>query len=81
MPDLGESIRSAMLNGYRERGSSRIVEQVHDNGDCYALLANLHAMCNFEDWFDQIGVDAFDVTNEQRENAADQLRKRVERFY
>lgn len=79
VPDHGESIRSAMLNGYRERGSSRIVEQFHDNGNCYALLADFHAMCNFEDWFDQVGA-AFNVTNVQRENAADQLRKRVERF-
>ncbi|MFC6964147.1 hypothetical protein ACFQJ8_21255 [Halocatena marina] len=33
-------------------------------------------MLNFEDWFNQVGA-AFDVTNEQREEAATTLRERV----
>jgi hypothetical protein len=64
-----ETIRSAMLDGYREAGFSRTVAQFHDNYECYALL-------NFEDWFDQVGA-AFDVTSEQREEAAATLRSRV----
>lgn len=64
-----------MLNGYREVESPEIVEQVHENRECYMLLAGLHSMLNFEDWFDQ--VDAFEVTDEQREEAAATLRAHI----
>ena len=74
--DHRETIRSALLDGYREVGLSRIVEQFHDNCACYALFADLHTMINFEDWFDQF--DAAEVTDEQRKKAATTLRERVE---
>ncbi|WP_264556490.1 phosphotransferase family protein [Halocatena marina] len=76
VPDRQETIRSAMLDGYCEAGSSRIVEQFHENRECYAIFVALNAMLNFEDWFNQVGA-AFDVTNEQREEAATTLRERV----
>lgn len=76
VPDHQETIRSAMLDGYCEAGSSRIVEQFHENRECYAIFVALNAMLNFEDWFNQVGA-AFDVTNEQREGAATTLRERV----
>ncbi|WP_227355132.1 phosphotransferase family protein [Haladaptatus salinisoli] len=75
VPDHQATIRSAMLDGYSEARSSRIVEQFRESRDCYALLANLHSMLNFEDWFDQV-----DATDEQRRAAVDPLRKRVESF-
>lgn len=75
-PDHREVIRSAMLDGYSDASSSRIVEQVHENRECYALLVALHTMLNFDGWLARSGT--FDVTAQQREKAAAQLRKRVE---
>ena len=75
VPDRRAAIRSAMLDGYREVGSAHVDEQFRENYDCYALLANLHAMLNFDWWFDQVGVP-----DERREVAVDPLRERVESF-
>lgn len=75
IPDYRKTIRTSLLDGYREVGPAHVVEQFHENYDHYALLACLHLMANFEDWCDQA-----DVTDDQREAAVDPLRKRVESF-
>jgi len=76
VPDYREPIRSGMLEGYREVGSPHVVEQFHENRECYALLAALHSMVNFEDWFDQVAAD---VPAREREAAAEALGEAVER--
>lgn len=74
-PDHRETARANLLAGYEEVGSSRTIEQFHANEKCYNLLVNLHAMLNFDDWFDLIGID-----DERRDYAADQLRVRLRRY-
>lgn len=73
VPDRRETVRSALLDGYRTVGSARAVGQFRENGDCYRLLAAVHAMVNFEEWFDHI----YDATDAQREGVASALRARV----
>lgn len=73
VPDYRETVRAGLLEGYHEAGDPRVLEQFHDNYGCYALLAEVHAMLNFDDWFDLI-----DAPDDQREAAAAGLRRRVE---
>lgn len=75
-PNPRSAIRDAMLEGYRRAGDEAVVEQFRHNRPCYELLAGLHAMLNFEGWFDT--VDVVDVTDEQRAAAARAARERVE---
>lgn len=74
-PDHRETAQTSLLAGYKERGSSRIIEQFHANKKCYNLLVDLHSMVNFDDWFDLIGID-----DRRRDHAADQLRARLRRY-
>lgn len=74
-PDHRETAQTSLLAGYEEVGSSRAIEQFHANEECYNLLADLHSMRNFDDWFDLIGID-----DERRSHAADQLRGRLRRY-
>jgi aminoglycoside phosphotransferase (APT) family kinase protein len=74
-PDHRETAQTNLLGGYEEAESSRIIEQFHANEECYNLLVDLHAMLNFDDWFDLIGID-----HERRDHAADQLRDRLRRY-
>lgn len=67
-----ERVENALLEGYRAAGPDRIVEQYRENGACYRLLSDLHAMLNFESWFDRAAA-----TDQQRADAADPLRARV----
>lgn len=73
-PVPSESIESALLAGYRDAGGEEAVKAYRENGDCYRLLSDMHAMVNFEDWFDQSAATAT-----QQEAAADPLRERVRR--
>lgn len=74
-PAHRETAQASLLAGYEETGPSRAVEQFHANEKWYNLLANLHAMLNFDDWFDLIGIN-----DERRDYAADQLRARLQRY-
>jgi len=74
-PDHRETAQASLLAGYEETGSSRAIEQFHANEECYNLLVDLHAMLNFDDWFDLV-----DIGGEQRDYAADQLRARLHRY-
>lgn len=74
-PDPRDALREAILAGYREAGGEAVVEQFRANRECYELLTHLHAMLNFDPWFDDI--DVVDVTDEQRAAAAREARERV----
>lgn len=73
-PDHHETAQASLLAGYKEAGSSRVIEQFHANRGCYNLLADLHLMLNFDSWFDLI-----DIEDEQRDYAVERLRTRLRR--
>lgn len=71
-PDRKDCIEAALLVGYHDAGGSEVVDRYRKNGDCYRLLADLHAMVNFESWFQRSSA-----SEPQKTAAADPLRKRV----
>lgn len=71
-PNYRETAQQSLVAGYEEAGSSLAIEQYHANKECYNLLVDLHAMVNFDEWFDLMGID-----DDRRDHAADQLRGRL----
>ena len=74
-PNHRQTAQRSLLEGYQEIGSTQVIEQFRANGDCYDLLAVFHAMLNFDNWFDLVGIH-----DERRDYAANQLRTRLERY-
>ncbi len=72
VPDRNDRIETALLAGYRAVGGEESVEGYRANGGCYRLLSDLHAMANFQDWFERSTA-----SESQREAAVDPLRERV----
>lgn len=74
-PDYRDTIRSGLHDGYREAGPARVVKQARENYAYYSLLAEAHAMANFDHWFDDLDIVAADET--AVDSAAANLRERV----
>lgn len=71
VPDRRDLVRRALLEGYRECGNERVIEQVRANRECYELLSALRSMVHLEEWFRM-----FDL-GEQIDDAATELRSEV----
>ena len=71
-PDHRRLVRAGLLEGYHDTGRSHVVEELQSHRDLYELLNSLRTMLLFDGIF-----DAFDATEEQREEAATTLRTRV----
>lgn len=74
-PTHRTTAKRSLLAGYRAVGPARVIEQYGANGPCYDLLALVHSMLNFDDWFDLVGIH-----DERRDDAANRLRTRLERY-
>lgn len=72
VPDHRPVVREAMLDGYHSRGSTRVVDRYHTDRDAYELHTAVHAMMDFDDWFELKGG-----TDEQVRGAAVGLEDRV----
>lgn len=70
VPDRSETVRPALLEGYREVGAEAALERFERYGDCYDLLSLVRSMHLLEDWVE-------DVLDEPVEPAAANLRGRV----
>lgn len=71
-PDRRDRIEAALLAGYRDAGGGDVVDRYRENGDCYRLLSDMHAMVNFESWFERSTA-----SETQKTAAMAPLRKRV----
>jgi aminoglycoside phosphotransferase (APT) family kinase protein len=72
-PDRRDLVREAVLAGYADRGSPRVVEKVRANRGCYELLSTTRSMGHLTDWF-----ELFDL-GDRAGAAAAELRADVER--
>lgn len=71
-PDYRQLVRSGLLDGYRNAGHGRAIEELQSHHDLYELLMVFRTMLLFDGMF-----DAFGATDKQRERAAATLRSRV----
>lgn len=71
VPDRRTRVLEAVLEGYREEGPGRVIDQVYANRDCYELLFALRAMANLEDWYRMLDLDG------RIDEAAAELRREV----
>lgn len=71
VPDRRDLVQEAVLAGYEEGGSTRVLDQVRANRECYELLATLRSMVHLEDWY-----RLFDL-GEAIDEAAGDLRNEV----
>ena len=72
VPDRGELVRQALLDGYRDQGRKTIVDQTRANRDCYELLSALRSMHHLEHWYQLFDLD------DQIDESASKLRTEVE---
>lgn len=71
VPDRRDLVREGLLDGYRERGLTAVVERTRANRRCYELLSALRSMSHLEDWYRLFDLDG------EIDTAAETIRREV----
>lgn len=74
-PDYAPPIRGAVVEGYRDDGSTTALAEFHEHRGLYELLSCLHSMLHFED---RLSMDG--ASRDQIEGAAERHREVVARY-